>query len=137
MLVRELMTDDPVRIPEDRTLREAEKLMREYDMRHVPVVNEEGGLIGILSDRDLRSYMPFDSQMGVPDLESIEKSSEPVTAAMQPDPISVSPDDDVPVVIDLMVEWKIGAVPVVEAGTDQLVGIISYVDVLRAARPSF
>ena len=137
MLVRDLMTSDPVRIPESRTLREAEHLMREYDMRHVPVVNTEGDLVGILSDRDLRSYMPFDAQMGVPDLEAIEKRSEPVTAAMQPQPISVSPEDEVTAVIDLMVEWKIGAVPVVEAGTDQLVGIVSYVDVLRAARPSF
>ncbi len=136
MLVRDLMTNDPVRIPEGRTIREAEQLMREYDMRHVPVVNGEGDLIGILSDRDLRSYMPFDAQMGVPDIEAIEKRSEPVTAAMQPSPISVSPEDEVPTVIDLMVEWKIGAVPVVESGTDQLVGIVSYVDVLRAARPS-
>jgi CBS domain-containing protein len=134
MLVSDLMTDDPVRIPEDRSLREAEQLMREYDMRHVPVVNRRGDLVGILSDRDLRSYMPYASQMGVPDIESMEKRSEPVTAAMQPDPISVNPEDDVSTVIDLMVEWKIGAVPVVESGSEQLVGIVSYVDVLRAAR---
>ncbi len=136
MLVRDLMTDDPVRIPENRTLREAEQLMREYDMRHVPVVNGRGDLVGILSDRDLRSYMPWESQSGVPNLEAIEKRSQPVTAAMQPDPISVTPEDEVPSVIDLMVEWKIGAVPVVEAGSETLVGIISYVDVLRAARSS-
>lgn len=136
MLVRELMTQDPVRIPETRSLRDAEALMREYDMRHIPVVNPEGFLVGILSDRDLRSYMPWDAQMGVPNLEAIEKRSEPVTAAMQPDPISVTPEDGVHSVIDLMVEWKIGAVPVVESGSEILVGIISYVDVLKAARPS-
>jgi CBS domain-containing protein len=136
MLVRDLMTDDPVRIPESRSIREAENLMREYDMRHVPVVNGRGDLVGILSDRDLRSYMPFDAQQGIPDLEAIEKRSNPVTVAMQPSPIYVSPEDEVPTVIDLMVEWKIGAVPVVEAGSEQLVGIVSYIDVLRAARPS-
>ena len=36
----------------------------------------------------------------------------------------------------IVTEWKIGAVPVVQAGTDHRVGIISYVDVLRAARPA-
>ncbi len=134
MLARDLMTEDPVRILDDRSLREAEHLMREYDMRHLPVVDDAGVLVGMLSDRDLRSFIPFDAQNGVPDLEAIQKRSEPVTAAMQPDPICVTPEDEIGSIIDLMVEWKIGAVPVIEGGSDHLVGIISYVDVLRAAR---
>ena len=49
--------------------------------------------------------------------------------------LCVTPEAELPEVIDVMVEWKVGAVPVVEQGSERLVGIVSYVDVLRAARP--
>jgi acetoin utilization protein AcuB len=48
--------------------------------------------------------------------------------------VTVNPESDVAEVIDLMIEHKIGAVPVVEADSTRLVGIVSYVDALRAAR---
>jgi CBS domain-containing protein len=46
----------------------------------------------------------------------------------------VNPGDDLVEAIDLMIEHQIGAVPVVESGSTELVGIVSYVDALRAAR---
>lgn len=134
MIARDAMTADPVYINDDRSLREAEHLFREYDMRHLPVLDADGVLLGMLSDRDLRSYIPWDGQFGVPDLEAIERRSDPVSAAMQADPIFVRPDSDIREVIDHMVQWRVGAVPVLEQGSETLVGIVSYVDVLRNAR---
>ncbi len=134
MRAADVMTPDPVYVQQDRSLREAEHLMREYDMRHLPVVDEEGLLVGILSDRDLRSYIPWDGQFGVPDLEAIERRSDPVSSAMQADPLYVRPDAGLGEVIDLMVQWKVGAIPVLEQGSEKLEGIISYVDVLKASR---
>ncbi len=134
MLARDAMTEDPVYIRSDRSLREAEHLFREYDMRHLPVLDDDGTLLGMLSDRDLRSYIPWDGQFGVPDLEAIEKRGDPVSAAMQSHPIYVRPDSDLREIIDLMVEWRVGAVPVLAQGDDSLVGIVSYVDVLKRAR---
>ena len=50
------------------------------------------------------------------------------------DVLFVHPESDVTEVVDLMIEHKIGALPVVEPGSLKLLGIVSYVDVLRAAR---
>jgi len=70
----------------------------------------------------------------VPDLEAIERRSDPVSSAMQADPLYVRPDAGLGEVIDLMVQWKVGAIPVLEQGSEKLEGIISYVDVLKASR---
>ncbi len=104
MLARDAMTADPVYIQETKSLLEAEHLFREYDMRHLPVLDSDGTLL------------------------------DPVSAAMQADPIFVRPDSDIREVIDRMVQWRVGAVPVLEQGAESLVGIVSYVDVLRSAR---
>jgi acetoin utilization protein AcuB len=53
---------------------------------------------------------------------------------MSPDPISVEPDSEIGEVIGLLLDHKIGALPVVDEGAREVVGIISYVDVLRAFR---
>jgi acetoin utilization protein AcuB len=56
---------------------------------------------------------------------------------MTTDVISVNPETELEEVVDLMIEHKIGAVPVVEADSSKLVGIVSYIDALRAARDLF
>jgi len=133
MLARDVMTENPVHIKEGQSLREAEQLFREFDMRHLPILDEEGVLQGMLSDRDLRSYIPWGGQFGVPDLEAIERRSDPVSAAMQSDPIYVRPESEIREVIDHMVQSRVGAIPVLEQGSERLVGIVSYVDVLKSA----
>jgi acetoin utilization protein AcuB len=99
----------------------------------VPVV-DEGALVGIVSDRDLRSVLPTV-------LEQFEQADDakailarPVTTVMDSNVLSVHPETDLADVVDLMVENRIGAVPVVEADSAKLIGIVSYVDVLNAAR---
>jgi acetoin utilization protein AcuB len=54
---------------------------------------------------------------------------------MSSDVVSVDPETELTEVVDIMLEYKIGALPVVEADSAELVGIISYIDALRAARP--
>jgi CBS domain-containing protein len=109
------------------------QILGEADVRHVPIVEEER-LVGIISDRDLRAVMPpvlarFDRP------EQVERVlSQPVSQLMSSDVLTVGPDDELQEVVDLMIEHKIGAVPVVEPGSAKLLGIVSYVDVLRAAR---
>jgi acetoin utilization protein AcuB len=53
---------------------------------------------------------------------------------MSTDVLSVDPETDVGEVVDLMIEHRVGAVPVVDADSEELVGIVSYMDVLRASR---
>jgi len=127
------MTRDPVVVEVGRSIGEAARLMHDYDLRHLPVV-DDGGLVGMLSDRDLRTYLPWSDQHTGTDPDTHDKLDDPVTAAMQHHLLKVGPEDALEQVIDTMVEWRVGAVPVVDPGTEQLAGIISYVDVLREAR---
>jgi len=136
MVVEEIMTQSPVTIRAGATIREAMHTLFEMDVRHLPVV-EGDDLVGIISDRDVRAYL-------APALLELERPSEiaaqqkrPVSSIMQSDVLSVTPQTEIEEVIDLMLEQKIGAVPVVRAGSQELVGIVSYVDVLRAARDLF
>lgn len=136
MIANELMTRDPITVDPSTSIRAARMLMWENDLRHIPVV-DNGALIGMISDRDLRSYLPApDPEAGI-DEAVIDRLSDPVSACMQTGALTLDPEAEITTVIDMMVEWRVGAVPVVESGTDDLVGIVSYVDVLRAARASF
>jgi acetoin utilization protein AcuB len=107
-------------------------MMMETDVRHLPVV-ENGMLLGIVSDRDLRrslDVIPGPGSGGR--LNALER---PNSELMSSDVISVDAETEMVEVIDLMLDHKIGAIPVVEADSLKVVGIISYIDVLRAARP--
>jgi CBS domain-containing protein len=79
-----------------------------------------------VSDRDLRS---------VP-VHGLDSSDLPVTSVMSDHPVMVTPDTDLKDVADRMIEGHIGAVVVVDPESTRLVGIVSYVDVLRVVRES-
>jgi CBS domain-containing protein len=127
---RELMTENPATIRLDAKVRDAVQVLQTLDVRHLPIVRADGTLVGILSDRDLRAlslpYIVLDEYVG--NLQTALDAS--VATLMNTDVLSVQPEADASEIVDLMLENKIGAVPVAEAdGT--LVGIVSYVDVLR------
>ena len=133
MNAEDLMTPNPVTVTPDATLAEVWDLMRDRGIRHVPVV-DAGTLVGMLSDRDL-------SHVDLPRLLSLEGAaalrrelSIPVVKVMTPDLVVVEPDTEIDEVVDLLIEHRVGALPVVQTGTGELLGIVSYVDVLRALR---
>jgi CBS domain-containing protein len=131
MMARDLMTPDVTTAPPDTTIAGALDLMREADIRHVPIV-ERGALVGMLSDRDL-ARVDLVRLLNVEGADALHRQlATPVMRIMSSDVIFVEPDTEVAEVIDLLIENKIGAVPVVEGDTREVVGIISYVDVLRA-----
>jgi CBS domain-containing protein len=133
MIVREIMTPEPYAVNVSSNVRQVLRMLAEADVRHLPVV-EEGSLVGIVSDRDLRSLGPIGPEVFEQRGATREALAQPVTEIMSSDIVTVTPENDVAEVIDLMIEHRIGAVPVVEAGSTRLVGIVSYVDALRAAR---
>ena len=85
-------------------------------------------LVGIVTDRDIRSFL---SDGLLTDLDAREKRlANSVAAIMTPEPVFVAPDDDLQDAVELLMEQKFGAIPVVDEA-EGLVGIVSYVDVLR------
>lgn len=133
MIVDEIMVKNPETIRPDGTVREALEKLHELNVRHLPVVND-GELVGILSDRDLNAFS----------FEALSRPTEPrthfdmkVRSVMHTDVISVELGTDVSELIDTLVESKVGAIPVIDGHTNRLVGIVSYIDVLRTARPFF
>jgi CBS domain-containing protein len=133
MLVQEVMTRDPYVAFFRDSIRTVLAKLAEADVRHLPVI-ENGALIGIISDRDLREVVPSALDAIKRPLEAARILARPISALMSSDVVSVSPGDDLVEAIDLMLEHRIGAVPVVDPLSDGLVGIVSYVDALRAAR---
>jgi acetoin utilization protein AcuB len=120
------MTPDPETLTPEATLSDVWELMRELRIRHVPVI-EDGVLVGMLSDRDVL----FAAAEGRVDRRGS------VVRVMTSDVLAVEPDTELSEVIAIMLEGQVGAVPVVRAGTREVVGIVSYVDVLRAAQDLF
>ena len=131
MLVSELMTKDPYSAGSDTSIHEVLERMMDRDIRHMPIV-DRGELVGVVSDRDLKSYS-FEAILEDPSAARV-RLKKPVSTVMTGEPLQVAPEDEVGDVVDLLLENKIGAVPVVDPVEGHLVGIVSYVDVLRAVR---
>jgi CBS domain-containing protein len=133
MTARDLMTPNPVTATPQATIAEVWDLMRELEIRHVPVV-QAGVLAGIVSDRDL-SGLDVARVLTVEGADALRKElATPIINVMSSDVICVEPERELGDVVDLLLEHKVGALPVVQPDTREIMGIISYVDVLRALR---
>lgn len=117
MAAADLMTRRVVTIRASATVAQATQVLQEMDVRHLPVVDADRCLVGMLSDRDLRG----------------QGGDQKVTTVMSSDVVTVGTTTELGELIDLMLDLKVGALPVVDPH-DELVGIVSYMDVLRAVR---
>lgn len=133
MRLSEVMTAEPTAARPDTTLGEALDMLEALEVRHLPVVDGEGDLVGILSDRDLRGLSRVD-RGDSPTL--LERLDSPVGSVMNANPRTLPEDAEVSDAIELLVDNRIGAVPVTATRERRLVGIVSYVDVLRLMRSS-
>jgi acetoin utilization protein AcuB len=131
MTAGSVMTVYPATVKRQATIAEAIDLMGELDVRHVPVV-ARGELAGMLSDRDLArlDLTAVLTRHGVDELKHVLAT--PVAQVMRSPVIAVWPQTQLRGVIKLLLEHKIGAIPVVHPDTNAVLGIVSYLDVLRA-----
>jgi len=133
MTARDVMTPNPMTVTPQATVAQVFDLMRELDIRHVPVVRG-GALVGMLSDRDLAAFdVPrLVLEQGADALR--RQLSTPVIKVMSSDVIFVEPDTELSDVVGLMLDSKVGAIPVVRPDTRGVIGIVSYIDVLRSVQ---
>lgn len=122
--VEHMMTSDLATIPMGATAAEAAQTMHRLGLRHLPVVDAAGHLVGILSDRDLRGPM-----IGLA-AETPITAATPIEHLMTRDLVTARIGDLIGDVARKIVEHRIGAVPIVDSANTP-VGILSYVDVLR------
>lgn len=129
MLVREWMSKGPVTIGSGSPIKAVIDLMRDHGVRHIPVV-DGNNLVGMITDRDLKEISP--SYPIFRDEEEIKYYLEEikVSDAMTADPISVSPTGTVKEAAKILLQRKIGGLPVLEG--NRLVGIITRSDILRS-----
>jgi acetoin utilization protein AcuB len=130
--VCEFMTTSPVTANLKDGLRQTFYRMRERDIRHMPVTGDHEELEGIISDRDLRRPGWVDHEENVAHYYLLDNAHK-VQESMTPDPMTVRPDDDIATAVSLIVDHRVGALPVVDEDR-KLVGIISAIDMLRAFR---
>ena len=118
MLVRNRMSRPAVTIRQDADFQKALALMQEKKLRRLPVVDDNGQLVGIVVERDLlvAAMRYLQSRVEVGDV-------------MTRNVVSVGPDTDLNEVARMMLERKIGGLPVVDNG--QLVGIITESDIFK------
>jgi acetoin utilization protein AcuB len=136
MIARDVMTPNPVTVSPNARVSEAWDLMRELDIRHVPVV-QDGELVGMVSDRDV-AYLDVARLLMAEGADGLQRQlATPVIHVMSADVVIAEPESALSDVIALMLENRIGAVPVVTPGTREVVGIVSYVDVLEAVQDLF
>ena len=128
--VADCMTRGVATIHSDALARGAAEMMRTRRIRHLPVVDREGGLAGIVTDRDLRQVL-FDPRVQaragrLADALKTVTVRDVMTWAV----LTVQPDTPLRDAARLMHERKVGALPVVTGG--RVVGILSEADVLKA-----
>lgn len=125
LLVEDSMAREVVTLRPDTTAEEALALSRRKRIRHFPVV-EGGTLVGIVSDRDLRSATPV---LGEPGRAAALKEIL-VSEVMSSEPVTANPRDPIELAADVMREKQISCLPVVENGN--LVGIVTSTDMMKA-----
>jgi len=146
LVARDIMTPDPVTISPDTTVTDAAHLMAEKRVGALPVLDDQGALVGLVSEGDLimqdvKVHFPTYLSLlggyifapGAADrFESALRKAVGATVqdVMTADPITVSPEALVTDVATLIIERDIARVPVVE--NDVLIGIVSKSDIVRS-----
>jgi acetoin utilization protein AcuB len=132
MFVSNHMKRTVITIDQDASVFEAQQLMSEKQIRHLPIVDAENKLMAIVTDRDIRSAMPYsllkDSQSAE---EKANLTSLRVKDIMTVNPKSISAMDTIQDALLLIQKYKVGAFPVINEKRE-LMGVLSVRDLLSS-----
>ena len=128
--VRDFMTKNPVTLRQDDLLREAVEVVMVRRIRHIPVLDEGGALVGIVTDRDVQGTLPSPLSAGAPEEYEALLETTPLARIMTRNVITVDADDLAAEAVETLLADRIDGLPVLEHG--RLVGIFTVRDALRA-----
>jgi len=130
MLVANWMTKDVVTISPDRSMMKASKVMKDKSISRVPVVDEDGKIVGIISDRDIKDASP--SKATTLDMHELYYllSEIKIQDIMTKKPMTIRSDETVEKAAVLMLEGNFGGLPVIDEN-DKVVGIITDTDIFK------
>lgn len=126
--VSQIMTKDVVKLTTKNTLFDAEKLFKEYNIRHLPVVSGNQ-LIGILSYSDLLRISFSELSDNEEKVDTTVYNAYTIEQVMAKNPVGVSPDQTVRDVTEILTKQSFHSLPVVENG--ELKGVITTTDLLK------
>jgi CBS domain-containing protein len=135
--VEKAMTGRPISIAPDAPVETAMSVMRERRIRHLPVVDDAGRLVGIISDRDVRSvilapaidqFLPAETRRHLVEATGTLRDV-PVSRIMTSRVITTTPEAPLARAAAIMYERRIGCLPVLSSG--RLIGIVTDRDVLK------
>lgn len=131
MIVRELMTPNPQTVRPDTSVKEALRVLDEHNVTALPVVNRAGRIVGVVSEADLiRDLISPDGRLSeIPAEGEIYDRPRYVDDVMSAHPVTVRPDTDLAVAVDLATTTGVKSLPVVEGL--RVVGMLSRRDVVR------
>jgi len=132
MFVSRSMTREVITVDQEATIFDAQELLAKNKIRHLPIIDKDRRLIGIITDRDIRSALPYNSLMEPCSEEERERVSKfKVKDIMTKEPITISPAYTIQDALMMIQNSNVGALPVVD-DDHKLKGIISVRDLLRA-----
>lgn len=133
VLLKEIMTSPPIFVREDAPFSDVAEKIENKRIRHVPIVDKDNKLVGLMSQRDLYKIAPphkledgewfYDKEM----LNAVI-----LRAVMTKNPFALKPDNTVGQAVTAMVEHKYGCIPIVD-DKRTLLGIVTQIDILKMA----
>jgi CBS domain-containing protein len=126
------MRRDFILLDDGELQRDAAQVMRMARLRHLPVARD-GRLVGVISNRDLLEDTVAALEQAVPRGRLRKLQDRPLEHLVNGDLIAVGPDCTLARAAELMLDYKVGFLPVVDGTSGRLVGIITESDLLRAA----
>ncbi|NCB26650.1 MAG: CBS domain-containing protein [Bacteroidia bacterium] len=131
MLLKEVMTKDPITLNIDESFCRVAQIFQEKDIRHLPIVNSQGQILGIISQRDLnRITSPKKGPNGEYLYDAAELTKYILRQHVIQKVFSLSLEDTLEKAVTIMAEKKLGCMPIVDPD-GKVIGIVTAIDLLK------
>ena len=131
MTAKHVMSPEPITLEPHHRLYHALELMHLHQLRHIPIVDENMRLYGVVSDRDVKRWMSPTYRTNKETLKDRMSLTKELSEIANTEPVTVAPDTDLSGLLEVMLEHQVGSVLVVSRDEDRLLGIITRGDLLK------